>query len=241
VEQALHRYISGGKYVVTRATYKHPDIDRDMTVTSVAEADLQACLGTLLADIDRAADAKPYLDRAAALLPDSPRIHQTLGFLAFREKDFAASREHFEQAVAGDSPNYLAHYYYAAALFNEKIGQHFILGRVAPATARTVGAEAHRAVQLMPTYAPAYDLLGLIHLAANDNLPEGIKMAGTAIRLDPLNLQFRLTLAQLQLAQHDEAAARATLRPIFDADADPDLKASAQSIVREIDRRNAGH
>jgi len=236
LQKTLVEYIQSGSYLTDTPQYSPPDVDRDITVHSVEDAVLQALFGTWLVNVGRAEDAESYFQKSSAAAPNSARVRQWLGYRAYQQKDFATAASHFEKAIGPASQNYLAYYYHAAALFRARVGNAFELGKADPAVCRTVRESAARAIQLMPRFAPAYEILATAHLAGNDNLPDGVKMAEIAILLEPQNYAHRLTLAQLQLLQKNYSAARATLSPLLGLDVDAGTKAMANSVLQQIDR-----
>lgn len=236
LQQTLVQYIQSGSYLTYIPEYTQPDVDRDINVRSVADSELQALFGTWLVDVDRLDDADAYFQKSSAAAPNSARVRQWLGYRAFKRKDFATAAGHFEKAIGPRSQNYLAYYYFAAALFQAQVGNAFELGKADRTVCRTVSEAAVRATQLMPRFAPAYALLATVQLASGVDIPEGVKMAEIAIRLDPSNFSHRLTLAQLQLVQKNYSAARATLAPLLGLDVVPGVKEMANTVLKQIDR-----
>src|SRR5207249_10455730 len=70
------------------------------------------------------------------------------------------------------------------------------------------------------------------HLITGRNYTEGAQVLRIALQLEPQNKQYMLTRAQLQARMKDYAAAKKTLEPLLAADADPGLKASADSLLK---------
>jgi hypothetical protein len=66
----------------------------------------------------------------------------------------------------------------------------------------------------------------------------GIPIAGKclAIQLEPEDLSYLLSLAQVQWRMKDPGAARRTLEPLLLPNAGADLRAHAREITQEINR-----
>src|SRR6266478_6745993 len=87
----------------------------------------------------------------------------------------------------------------------------------------------------MPGFAYSHASLGFLSLSTGQNYKEGAESLKTAIRLEPRNKHFLPVLASLQARMQDYAAAKKTLEPLLAADADPELKTSAESIMKMIE------
>jgi hypothetical protein len=68
-----------------------------------------------------------------------------------------------------------------------------------------------------------------------ENLKEGMEAVKIALRLEPQNKWYALTLAQLQVRTQEYEAAKKTLEPLLAGDADPALKRSAESTMKMIE------
>ncbi len=73
----------------------------------------------MLLHLNRLTDADTRLQQALALDAKQPMALASLGILRARQGRFDEARKTLQEAVAGNSSNYLAHYYYAFALSRE--------------------------------------------------------------------------------------------------------------------------
>src|SRR5207249_4951821 len=103
---------------------------------------------------------------------------------------------------------------------------------IKPELATTMIGELKTSIELMPWFSHSYYTLGCIHLITGRNYTEGAQVLRIALQLEPQNKQYMLTRAQLQARMKDYAAAKKTLEPLLAADADPGLKASADSLLK---------
>jgi hypothetical protein len=74
-----------------------------------------------------------------------------------------------------------------------------------------------------------------VYLLSGENISEGVEVMKTALRLDPQNKRFAMTLAELQLRVQDYAGAKKTLEPLVASDDDSGLRAQAKSMMGMID------
>src|SRR5262245_48945883 len=235
MEKALRRYIGNDTYSGMNYFLKTMEVETDMTVQPLEEAEVQFYLGDLLLHTNRVDESVAYFDQARTLDSNLARPYEGLGFVAMRRSNYEQARENFKNAVAHNSQNHLAHYYYAEALMREAFGA----GSGAKPESSLIVDELKKAINLMPGFAPSYHTLAEVHLAVGDSLEEADQALKTAMQLDPQNRFFALTLAQLQIKQNSYDEARKTLGPLIAADADPAIKQSAQHLMELLDSYSA--
>ena len=138
------------------------------------------------------------------------------------------------EAIHHGSTSFLAHY----ALAREKL----LLSASAPDTykrleeseAAEVRGELEASLKWMPDFAPAQHLLGFFELLEGENLAGAEHHLHRDIDLEPDNQTYPLTLAQVQLAQHNPAAARHTLEPLCRPYVEPKLRAHAVEMLNGL-------
>ena len=234
MEKDLRRYIGRNSYTINVYKMKSTQGEKEVSLRPLSEADTQCVLGNLLFRSNREEEAEPYFKRALELDGELARAHEGLGFVARRRNRFAEALEHFKQATARDSKNYLAHYYYAETLQREAMGGDFA-GGLKPDQAKAISEGLKTAIGLMPSFPRSYYQLAHLHLVTNDNLDEGLQMIRAALRLEPQNKHFALVLAQIQLRKQDFPGAKKTLEPLLTAEDEPGVKSSAESMLSLID------
>jgi uncharacterized protein HemY len=77
-------------------------------------------------------------------------------------------------------------------------------------------------------------LLGFIDMLQGQDLAGAEKHLVRAVQLEPENAGYQLTLAQLQLARNDPAAARRTLDPLRRPNVDAKVRAHAEQMLQQI-------
>src|SRR3979409_1362598 len=91
-----------------------------------------------------------------------------------RQSRRADARQFLEKAVAGNSQNYLAHFYYAYALSGLSFERSQIVNSYAPEAAATMRTELRKAIALKPDFPESYALLGFINVVRNEEVDETI-------------------------------------------------------------------
>jgi tetratricopeptide (TPR) repeat protein len=210
------------------------EFDAEMQITPINEAEAQAYLGDLLYHIHRPEDAKVTLEQALALDPKLAMAHASLGMVFVGQKKFGEAKEQLQQAVAGNSTNYLAHYYYAFALSREVITEGQPVYGIPPEIAQTLRAELRRAIELKPDFPESYHLLAFVNLVTGEQLDESIALIQRAVSLSPGSEEFLLVLAQLYLRKEDFDGARKVIEPLAARASEPQIRVSAGSLLKSI-------
>jgi Tfp pilus assembly protein PilF len=229
MEKQIRSYMGRSSYTAYIYTLASTQGEKDIAVRPISEGEAQSYLGNLLARTNRMDEAEVLFKQAITAEPDLARAYEGLGFVAMRRNNYTEALEHLKQATTRGSKNHLAHYYYAQAL------QRQAVGGITPALAQTISEELRTSIKLMPGFAYSHAALGFLSLATGQNFKEGAERLKTAIRLEPQNKHFLLNLAQLQARMQDYAAAKKTLEPLLAADAQPELRISAESTMKMIE------
>ncbi len=234
LEKELKKYIQGHTFMVRVATFERKlEFDSEMKSAPLTEAEAQAYLGDLLLHTNNLNDADTRLRQALALDPKLTMAQASLGILRTRQAQFAEARKHLEDAVGGDSNNYLAHYYYAYALSREGMDANDFIQSYPPATASKMRAELKRAIELNPGFPESYSLLAFVNLVTNDQLDESIKLLKQAVNISPGRQDFDLMLGQIYLHQEKFDLAKQTLEPLLGAK-ERTLQRQAKSLLDSI-------
>ena len=233
IEKELRHYV--GKDSYSGVLYRLPStqVETEMAVRPLDEAEVQFYLGNLLFRTRRADESEAYFKRAAELDPTLARPYEGLGFLAMQRNRYAEAKEQFKKAIANGSRNHLVHYHYADALRHDGT-EGGLNARLTPDQVNTIVEELKASIKLMPTFAYSYALLGFVRLEADENLEEGAQMMKQALRLEPQNKHFAISLAHIQVRMRDYAAARKILEPLI-AEDDSSVKGEAVSLMNLID------
>jgi tetratricopeptide (TPR) repeat protein len=240
IERELQQYVRFGLYSLQATTLSRP-LRFDVKVESAAlsEARTQFYLGDLLLHINQPEAAAQYLQRAVALDPKLAGASISLGLIRLREDRLTEAKQHFERAVAADSANFLAHYYYAYAISRETPDN--LAEAHAPEAVAIMRAELKKAIELGPGFPESYYLLATINLAMNEKLDETLALISQALKLWPDQQRFTLQLAEAHLRREELSAARGILETLLrglnsggGGAGDGQLMARAQSLLSSL-------
>ena len=236
-EKDFKTYVQGAKYMATAVTFeKKLDFDSQMQSAPVTEGEAQAYLGDLLLHTRRFNDAESHLQQALTLSPELPMAEASLGMLRVRQGRLADARQYLEKAVAGNSQNYLAHFYFAYALSGLTLEGMQVVHSYAPEVAATMRTELKKAIALKSDIAEAYALLGFINVVRNEEVDETITLLKRALTMSRSNQRVLFMLAQLYMRKENFAEARQLLEPLARSSPDPELRQHAQSLLEGVTR-----
>jgi tetratricopeptide (TPR) repeat protein len=229
LEKGLRDYIGNNLYPVANYMLDSTEGEKEISVRPLSEAESQYYLGKILLHTRRIDESEPFFKQSLALDANLPQAYEGLGFVAMRRNNFEEAEKHFKEAVTRDSKNFLAHYYYAEALQRKALGNS--ASGLRSEIAETIAEELRTSLTLMPSFAPAYSLLGFVHMVSGANLEEGAKAMKTAILLEPQNNNFKMNLASLQMRMRDYEGAKKTLEQLLNTD----VKDSAQAMLNSLE------
>jgi len=205
------------------------------TTTSVDDAafKVQALTGTqadavradFLAYNERVADARPLLDHVLQEDPKNVSAHETMGFLEFRAGHVDEARKWYEKAVKLDSQNYMAHYYFAVMSMNAG----------AAGDDAQVETSLRAAIKLNPSFAPAFDRLAAFEGQRRQHLDEAHMMALTATQLEPGNVGYRITGANVLMQMDRLSDTVAVLRNALRVAKTPAETAMVQNFLTQVE------
>ena len=239
MEKELKKYIAGHTFKMQVATFERKlEVDKDFTVSPLTEADAQAYLGDLLLHLNRLSDADTRLQQALALDAKQPMALASLGILRARQGRFTEARKTLQAAVAGNSSNYLAHYYYAYALSREGMTEDNIVRDYSTETASLMRAELTKAIELNPNFTESYSLLAFVNTVTGEDLDKSIELLKRALKLSPGRQDLSLLLAQIHMRQQKFDLAKQVLAPLQNAK-DRRLKSQAEALLKSVQNYEA--
>jgi predicted Zn-dependent protease len=171
----------------------------------------------------RVKDAKLLLEHVLSEDPSNTSAHETMGYLEFRQGNLAEARKWYEQAVKLNSQSFLAYYYFAAITMNA--------GQLESDNKSQVENSLRTAIKLNPSFAPSYDQLAVFYGMRHENLDEAHTLALNAVQLDPGNLHYRLSTANILLQMQRPTDAIAVLQNAASLAKTPDEVSSIQNLL----------
>lgn len=236
IEAELKRYLERKQFspinYVVAADLSRP---RQVATRLMGRAEICFRLGNELMRIRRFDEAEKQFQHVQQLAPKSPLSCEGLGLLAaIREQHDEAVRQ-LKEAFQRGPVSFLAHYVYAEERLHLFDGGHGTFKRLPKDAAEEIRANLERSVALMPTFAPAHELLGFLELVQGENLALAEEHLQRAIQLEPENPYPLFSLAQIQMRRKDSAAARVTLTALRLPNVDAQLRAQAAEMLKELD------
>jgi len=234
MEKELRDYVKQSRYNFISGHFgKKLEVDVSAEATPLTEAESQAYLGDLLWH-SRRADAVKYLEKALKLDPNQAMAHASMGMIRFYEGKADEARASLERAVAANSQNYLAHYYYAFTLSRQR--PEDTSSSYTPEQVAKIREHLQRAIALRPDFPESYELLAFVSLVTgkDKDVDEAIELMKRVLAESPGRADSALQLAQLYLRKNDYKKARPLLEELA-RNADEDMQKPAREILSELD------
>ncbi|MGA7079352.1 MAG: tetratricopeptide repeat protein, partial [Terriglobales bacterium] len=226
----LDNYILQGSFSYFKLATSTGVDDAAFKVRALTEAQADAVRADFLACDDRAADARPLLDRVLREDPQNVSAHETMGFLELRAGHPDEARRWYEKAVKLDSQSYIAHYYFAAISMNDSVN---------PANDAQLESSLRAAIKLNPSFAPPFERLAAFEGMRRQNLDEAHMMVLNAVQLDPGNVAYRMTAANVLIEMQRSKDALAVLREALRIAKSPADTAMVQNLLTQVEQYSA--
>ncbi len=233
MEKDLREYVKNDRYKVLTLRFQNKlELDTTTQATQLTEAEAQAYLGDLLLHCRRE-DAYTYLEKALNLDPNLGMAHASLGMAYFNEGKVKEAHASLERAVAANSQNYLAHYYYAFTLSRNTVGDGPVTGYPPEVVAR-IRNHLQKAIALRPDYPESYKLLAFVSLVTGEGVDEAIASMKRVLSISPGRRDFTIMLAQLYLRKKDYKTARSFLEQVAKAKTSEEERRVAEELLKHI-------
>jgi Flp pilus assembly protein TadD len=239
MEIQLRRYLQRGSFAAIRLSLP-ANVSSAKTVSTrlITPVETWFRLGDELLRIDRPDDAESYFAQARKLAPASPLPWEGLGMTAARRERHEEAVRNLGESLQRGSDSFLAHYVYAREKYRLTADSGNRYAPLKGAAAAEIRRELLKSIALMPTFGPAHQLLGFFEMVQGEDLASAEDHLRLAIQLEPEDLSYLLSLAQVEWRMKEPDAARRTLEPLLLPNAQADLRAHAEEIIQEINRDN---
>jgi Tfp pilus assembly protein PilF len=231
LQATLEKYVGQRTFYQFKASISAEVDDTTFNVKALSPAQADAVRADFLVYNQRVKDARPLLERVLRDDPSNASAHETMGYIEFRQGNLAEARKWYEQAIKLNSQSFLAYYYSAAMAVNS--------GQLDLATKEQVESNLRTAIKLNPSFAPAYDQLAVFYGMQRQNLDEAHTLALNAVQLDPGNLHYRLTTANVLLQMQHPTDAVAVLKNAAGLAKTPDEVSSVQNLLEAAQQYQA--
>jgi tetratricopeptide (TPR) repeat protein len=237
MEAELHRYAQAGNYhpIVLKVSQ---DLSAPLKVNTraVTPVEILFRFGDELLRTGRADDAQSWFERAEKLAPASPLPYEGLGLLASQRENPSVAINELQHALQLGSISFLTHYVYAREKYH-LTAHGDMYGTLSGDLAGEIRDQLNKSIELMPTFAPAHELLGFFDMVQGGDIASAEQQLNAAIQLEPENPSYLYTLAQAQIRARDPEEARRTIQPLLLPNADPKLRSAALEMMQQINSR----
>jgi len=231
LQATLQKYVAQGTFYQFKAPLSTDVDETAFKVAALSPAQADAVRADFLAYNQRTKDARTLLEQVLREDPTGASAHETMGYLEFRQGNLAEARKWYEQAVKQNSQSFLAYYYFAAITMNG--------GQLDSENKSQVENSLRTAIKLNPSFAPAYDQLAVFYGMGRENLDEAHTLVLNAVQLEPGNLHYRLSTANILLQMQRPTDAIAVLQNAASLAKTPDEASSVQNLLEAAQQYQA--
>jgi tetratricopeptide (TPR) repeat protein len=199
----------------------------DMTVRTLAPAEVLALRGDFFAHRKMSEPARALLEQAVALGPEMAVTHEAMGFYDFREGEFAAAEHEMSRAIELGSQDFMAFYCRGVLLLRD----------FSESAETTVNARAalEQAERLNPMYAPTFEGLTQVYSRLTETQGKALVAAETAVKLDPESDSYKANLAYVLLNNGKVGQARVIAERLLAKSGSTEDTRMARSILAAIE------
>ena len=240
LEEEFQDYVQRGQFSAQRiVSTDNPEAfaATAMQRSALSEGEANFYLGDLLLHTNRPIEAEVYFKQAIAAEPNFLPTYAALGQLYAYQRRYAEAKKYLERAAQAPQ-NYNVHYLYAYALSREGVSATGHIREYSPEKVAVMREQLLRAIKLAPKFAPAYHLLALVDLVADQNLDEALAMARKATQLEPSKPGYALLLAHIH-ARRGNSGEATTILETLTRNSDAEVRTEAQSLLDSLSRSGA--
>jgi TonB family protein len=205
------------------------DVDDSLfQVQSLSQTQVDTIRGDVRAYDDRQTAACVLLRSLLHEDASNAAALETMGYLAFRQRDFDEACKWSDEALKLDPQNLLANYYYARAVLQKGL----------PDAAGQTRVEAclRTAMKVNPSFAPAYYGLGLLFTLQGRDYNEARRWLEKSIEMDPGSVEYRIDHANLLIRMNKNKEAVDALQLAVKVAHAPEQTAAAENVLQTLHR-----
>src|SRR5215471_855069 len=205
-------------------------IDKDSKVRILTDAEAEFYSGDLLLHANNLPDAGNHLQQAMKLDPKLASPQASMAMLYYREDRTQEAIDYLKKAIELNPKDYLSQYYYA-----------YVLNKNGTSPLDDIDAKRSalgKAIELMPQFAAAYELLASINLTADIDYDTTIELLRNANKYASGNQNIRFLFAQALVKKNEFDQADKTLQSLVtDTAADASIRDGARNLINYIGRK----
>lgn len=223
-QSTLEAYIHNASYNQFVLNSAAAPIDESTYVArALTSSEADAARAEVLAGVGREQDARTLLDAVLKEDPKNGKAYEVMGELAYRQHDMAEALKQYSQAIQLNSSSYLAHYYYAQTAMAQS-----------GSDSAQIESSLRQAIQLNPSFAPAYNQLAMFLGMRREHLDEAQSLITKAIKLDPSELVYRLNAVNILMARDNFDSAEKVLATCLKLARNPQQVATVQERIAQV-------
>ncbi|HEY2857368.1 MAG TPA: DUF1570 domain-containing protein, partial [Terracidiphilus sp.] len=225
LQSALEGYIGASAYREFVLNSSAAPIDEKSYVSRVlTQPDSDAARADVLASVGRVQEARGIIDSVLKADPNNVAARETMGRLAMRDHDIAEALKWYGEAVKLDSHSFIAHYHFA----------QIAMSQPGAADDTEIESSLKQAIQLNPSFAPAYNQLAMFYGMRHRNLAEANQMIVRAVKLDPGQIVYRMNGANLLMESGNFEGAEKVLTTCLKLAKSPSEMSMVQSRLDQV-------
>ncbi len=208
------------------------EIEKQLKTKSLTDAEAEFYSADLLLHQMRVNEAEAHLKQAITSDPKLSDAQAAMGMLRFKQDRLPEAIEYLKRATELDPKNYMSQYDYA-----------YVLDKNSNSPLDDIDAKRAalgKAIDLMPQYEPAYELLAYVNITADIDYNGTIELLQKAYKLAPGNANIRFLLAQALVKKEEFKEAERLLNTLVNnAAVTPALRDGAHTLSNYIAGVNA--
>jgi tetratricopeptide (TPR) repeat protein len=226
LKKDLDSYVSRTAYTMFTVDLPGATDPKSFQVRIVPTAEVDATLGEFDIGRRQLETARPKIEEALRLDPNSPAAQESMGLLLFREDKRTEAQKYFSRAVTLDSKSALTYFY---------DGMLLLSGGAEQEDTDEAQTALEKAVALKPELAPAWDALARLYVSDPQSLDKAMNAAIRAVKAMPgePGYRFNLAIVLLKMGKFDDAR---TIVQGVGKSGDKGLASRAQQFLEQIDR-----
>lgn len=201
--------------------------EKEVQARVLSTAESLALRGDFLMHTDRPVEARALLNEALRANGELAQVHESMGFLLYRQNQREEAAREFERAVALDSKSTRAHYYHAFLMLQNSMR---------PETFEDAQKSLERVIQLNPNFAPAYAALSSLYAIHDERLEDALAAARKAAELEPGEPGYYRNAGLILLRMGRIAEAHKVAEGVLAAARTPQERVAAEIFLDQVER-----
>ena len=225
-DQTLRDYVQSGRYRYYPIPAPVNISEKTYTSRPLTKTDANAVIADIhLHSPDHYEQGVAEFEEIVKTDPNNAAACRGLGYAYLQKQDFRQAAEYFKRSSESDSKDPRVHYYNALLMARES-------GFSGKADLPALTRELETSISLDANFAESYALLAFAQTTSG-NPAKALETMSKAIALDPRNLEYRLNLANIFMANRQPEQAKAILEALSKSSR-PEISARASAMLEQV-------